>query len=152
MADPDIRVPVDDTLLVVDGEVIARHVLVEYLRHCGYRVIAAASTEEAMIVLNDPAYPVSAMLCALPAVGSQSGFALARWIHDHHPAIEIALAGTLDAAAEAAAEFCDEGPRLARPYDPAAIVERIHLMRERRRQTITRPELARQDNSDSPAA
>lgn len=127
---------VGDVLLLVDGEVIARHALVEYLRKCGYSVIAAASTEEAVTVLEHPSYAISAVLCALPAIGSQSGFALARWIRDHHPQIEIALAGTLDAAAEAAADFCDEGPRLARPYDPEAIVSRVRLMRERQRQKL----------------
>ncbi len=127
--------PVEDVLLLVDGEVIARHALAEYLRYCGYAVIAAASTEEAMIVLQSPDYEVSAILCALPAVGSQSGFALARWIRDNHPTIDIALAGTLDAAAEAAAEFCDDGPRLARPYSPEAIIQRVQLMRQRRKQT-----------------
>ncbi len=126
----------EEALLLVDGEVIARHALAEYLQHCGYSVIAAASTEEALIVLQAPDYRIGAVLCALPAVGSQDGFALARWIRDHRPDIEIALAGTLDAAAEAAAEFCDEGPRLARPYDPSAIVEHIQLMRERRRQKL----------------
>lgn len=130
MTDED-NTPVEHALLLVDGEVIARHALVEYLRHCGYSVIAAASTEEAMIVLEHPNYAISAVLCALPAVGSQSGFALARWVRDHHPNVEIALAGTLDAAAEAAAEYCDEGPRLMRPYDPDAIVSRVQQMRER---------------------
>lgn len=130
------RPRVEEALLLVDGEVIARHALAEYLQHCGYAVIAAASTEEAMIVLQAPDYVVSAVLCALPAVGSQSGFALSRWVRDNYPKIEIALAGTLDAAAEAAAEFCDDGPRLARPYDPGAIVERVQLMRERRRQKL----------------
>ena len=28
--------PTEEALLLVDGEVIARHVLTEYLRHCGY--------------------------------------------------------------------------------------------------------------------
>lgn len=139
-------------MLLVDGEVIARHILVEYLRHCGYSVIVAASTEEAMTVLKDPNYTVSAILCALPAVGSQSGFALARWVRDHAPDIEIALAGTLDAAAEAAAEFCDEGPRLARPYDPAAIIERVHLMRARRRQKFADAGVTQQVDQDSSVA
>jgi len=126
----------EDVLLVVDGEVIARHALVEYLRECGYSVIAAASTEEAMTVMTYPDYTVSSTLISLPAVGSQSGFALAQWIRENFPQVEIALAGTLDAAAEAAAEFCDEGPRLARPYDPSAIIARVRLMRERRRQNM----------------
>jgi DNA-binding response OmpR family regulator len=126
--------PVEDALLLVDGEVIARHVLVEYLRQCGYAVVAAASVDEALTVLQAPEFTVVGVLCALPAIGSQSGFAFSRWVRENHPTVEIALAGTLDAAAEAAAEFCDEGPRLARPYDPAAIVERVRLMRERHRQ------------------
>lgn len=132
----DAAAPVEDALLLVDGEVIARHILVEYLQHCGFSVIAAASTEEALTVLNAAEFSVSAILCALPAIGTQTGFAFARWVRDHHPTIEVALAGSLEAAAEAAAEFCDEGPRLARPYDPVAIVARVKLMRERRRQTL----------------
>lgn len=127
-------VPTEVALLLVDGEVIARHVLAEYLQHCGYAVIAAASTEEAATVLGSPDYVVPAVLCALPAVGSQDGFAFARWVRDNHPDVEIVLAGTLDAAAEAAAGFCEQGPRLARPYDQAAIVERVKLMREHGRQ------------------
>lgn len=130
--------PTEDLLLLVDGEVIARHILVEYLLDCGYSVIAAASTEEALTVLKAPEFAVSAMLCALPTVGSRSGFALARWVRDNCPTVQIALAGTLDAAAEAAAEFCDESARLARPYNPAAVVERVKLMRERRRQHLAR--------------
>lgn len=129
-------VPVEEALLLVDGEVIARHVLVEYLQHCGYAVIAAASVDEALTVLQAPEFAVLGVLCALPAIGTQSGFALARWVRKHHPSLDIALAGTLDAAAEAAAGFCDDGPRLTRPYDPAAIVERVHLMRARRRQNL----------------
>lgn len=45
------RPPAEEALLLVDGEVIARHILVEYLQHCGYSVIGAASTEEALAVL-----------------------------------------------------------------------------------------------------
>lgn len=131
-----IKLPHEDVLLVVDGEVIARHALVEYLRECGYSVVAAASTEEAVTVVSHPDYSVSSALISLPAVGSQSGFALAQWIREKYPRVEIALAGTLDAAAEAAAEFCDEGPRLERPYEPGAIVARVQVMRERRRQHI----------------
>lgn len=141
MTDAD-KVRKEEALLLVDGEVIARHALVEYLRSCGYSVIAAASTEEAVIVLTDADYVVSAMLCALPAVGSQSGFALAQWVRDNHPSVQIVFAGTLDAAAEAASKFCAEWSRLARPYDRDVIVEWIDLMRERRRQNLATDTLA----------
>ena len=42
-----------DIVLVVESEVLVRHALAEYLRHCGYRVIEAASTQEAMTLLNN---------------------------------------------------------------------------------------------------
>ena len=71
------RPPAKEALLLVDGGVIARHILVEYLQHCGYSVIGAASTEEALAVLQASEFTVSAVLRALPAVGSRSGIALA---------------------------------------------------------------------------
>ena len=40
-----------ETVLVIDDEVIARMVISEYLRHCGYRVIEAANSDEALAVL-----------------------------------------------------------------------------------------------------
>jgi hypothetical protein len=40
-----------ETVLVVDDEVVARMVISEYSRHCGYRVIEAANSDEALAVL-----------------------------------------------------------------------------------------------------
>ncbi|UAJ12265.1 hypothetical protein [Polymorphobacter megasporae] len=79
---------------------------------------------------------VSTVLCALPTVGSQNGFALCHWVRDNNPTIAIAPAGTLDVAPEMAAECYDAGPRLVRPYDPGVIVEQVQLMRERGRQKL----------------
>ena len=39
-------------LIVVDGDVLVRHVISDYLRTCGYVVIEAASTDEAEVVLT----------------------------------------------------------------------------------------------------
>lgn len=132
---PDITL-MDLQMLDMGGEEAIGAISAEYLRTCGHSGIAAASTEEAVTVLNDASSIVFAMLCALPAVGTQSGFALAQWVHEHHPSVQIVLAGTVDAAAEAASEFCAEGSRLARPYDREEIVERIKSMREKRRQGL----------------
>lgn len=46
----------EEALLLVDGEVIARHILVEYLQHCGYSVIAPVLTEEALTVADLSVY------------------------------------------------------------------------------------------------
>ena len=32
------------SILIVDGDVVSRHVISDYLRHCGYNVVEAAGT------------------------------------------------------------------------------------------------------------
>ncbi len=66
--------------------------------------------------------------------GRLAGFALAAFVREHHPAVEVILAGTPAKAANEAAELCDEGPHLARPYEPQSVIERIkQLMAARAR-------------------
>ena len=112
-------------LIVIDGDVLVRHVISDYLRTCGYVVIEAATTDEATIVLDDVALGVDAALCDADAPGSQSAFQLRAWALQRRPGVQVILAGTTEAAAKKAAELCDEGPELRRPYDPQSVVEYI---------------------------
>ena len=113
MAGTEPRAPSTATVLVADGEVLVRHALADYLRRCGYEVIEAASSDEALTVL------------AVTIGGSLSGFALAAWARASRPGLQVLLAGNVEKAADAAAGLCDEGPALARPYDPQLVVDRI---------------------------
>jgi len=112
-------------LIVIDGDVLVRHVISDYLRTCGYVVIEAATTDEATIVLDDLALGVDAALCDADAPGSQSAFQLRAWALQRRPEVQVILAGTTAAAANKAAELCEEGPQLRRPYDPQSVVEYI---------------------------
>jgi CheY-like chemotaxis protein len=112
-------------LLVIDGDVLVRHVISDYLRTCGYIVVEAATTDEAVVVLDDGAVRVSAALCHADAPGSQSAFQLRAWALRRRPEVQIILAGSIEAAATKAAELCDEGPQLRRPYDPQGVVDHI---------------------------
>jgi len=112
-------------LLVVDGDVLVRHVISDYLRTCGYVVVEAASTDEAVVVLDDTHVTVNAVLCDADAPGRQSAFQLRAWAVQRRPETQIILAGTVAAAANKAAELCEEGPQLQRPYDPQGVVEYI---------------------------
>jgi CheY-like chemotaxis protein len=112
-------------LLVIDGDVLVRHVISDYLRTCGYVVIEAASTDEAAIVLEDAKGAVEAVLCDADAPGERSAFQFRTWAVRQAPATEIILAGSVAAAANKAAQLCEEGPHLARPYDPQSVVEYI---------------------------
>lgn len=114
-----------DCILVVDGDVLVRHAIADYLRNCGYVVIEASSTDEAVMVLNERSLPVRAVLCQSDVPGSQNAFALRLWTAEHRTDVQFALAGSPDAAAGKAAELCDEGPQLSRPYDPQGLVDYI---------------------------
>ena len=112
-------------LIVVDGDVLVRHVISDYLRTCGYVVIEAATTDEAVIVLGDLSVGIDAALCDADAPGSQSAFQLRAWTLHRRPEIQVILAGSITATANRAAELCEEGPQLQRPYDPQSVVEYI---------------------------
>src|SRR6185503_2007202 len=96
-------------LLVVDGDVLVRHVISDYLRTCGYIVIEAAFTDEAALVLEDSTLRVEAVLCDADVPGTQSAFQLRAWAIRQTPATQVILAGSVTAAANRAAELCEEG-------------------------------------------
>ena len=114
-------------LIVADSEVIVRNALSDYLRHCGYKIIDAASTDEVLVVLETGSAQISAILSDAELGGSINPFALRLMVRQRWPDIRFILAGNVIAAAKAAGELCDDGPHLKRPYDPAAVL--AHIMR-----------------------
>jgi CheY-like chemotaxis protein len=110
-------------ILVVDGDVLVRHVISDYLRTCGYVVIEAASTDEAVTVFDDTT--VDAALCHAEAPGTRSAFQFRAWALQRRPEVQVILAGSIESAANKAAELCEGGPQLRRPYDPQGVVEYI---------------------------
>jgi CheY-like chemotaxis protein len=113
------------TVLVVDSEIIVRMTLSEYLRHCGYTAIEAASGEEALTVLKDADIAVDVALTEVELRGEIDGFQLAAWIRTRRPGIAVILAGTPKRAAKAAGDLCEDGPMMSKPYDPQLVVDRI---------------------------
>ena len=120
------------SILIVDGDIISRHVISDYLRHCGYAVVEAANTDEAFIALRDPTLSIDVILCDVSALGARNGFELATWVRSNRPELEVRLAAGADVAAQTAAELCESGPHLARPYEPEAVVDYIKRLRASR--------------------
>ena len=114
-----------DSVLVIDGDVLVRHAIADYLRNCGYVVIEAATTDEAVIVLERGTLIVHAALCDAEAPGSLNPFEFRTWAQKQANCPHVALAGTIESAAQKAAELCEEGPELARPYDPQSVVDYV---------------------------
>ena len=121
--------PSASSILIVDGDIVSRHVIADYLRHCGYAVVEAANTDEALVALGEPTLSIDVILCDVSALGSRNGFELATWIRSNRPELEVRLAAGAEVAAQTAAELCESGPHLARPYEPEAVVDYIKRLR-----------------------
>lgn len=124
--------PTASSVLIVDGDIVSRHVLADYLRHCSYAVVEAATTDEAYIALKEPSLSIDVIMCHVAALGSQTCFQLANWVRSHRPELEVKLASGDDSAAQTAAELCENGPHLARPYEPEAVTDYIKNLRASR--------------------
>jgi CheY-like chemotaxis protein len=119
-----------DAVLVVESNAMVRLAIAGYLRDCGYHVIEAASAKEVMAVLNATLeIAVQIVFSAVESNGSMDGFRLARWVRDHRSGLEVVLTGTVVKAAHEAADLCEEGPHLERPYEPQQVVEWIKKLR-----------------------
>jgi CheY-like chemotaxis protein len=126
--------PAREVVLVVEDEVLVRYVICDYLRECGYTVIEASTADEALQVLQKASVRVDIILSNAQLPGATDGFALARWVRANRAGVGVILAGTISRAADAAAELCEEGPMLSKPYEPQTVVDRIkRLLAERKR-------------------
>jgi CheY-like chemotaxis protein len=125
MTDTAVSMPAfTSTILVVEDEVLIRSNIAQYLRECGYRVIEAVNAEEALIVLRSE-IRIDLVLTDVQMPGSMDGFELAKWIRANKKQVQVILVGTPERAAHAAGELCEDGPLLAKPYEPQALLDLI---------------------------
>jgi DNA-binding response OmpR family regulator len=113
------------TVLVLDPDVLVRMPVTQYLRDCGYRVLEAASADEAAAVLEDTETHIDLALVDVGTSGSIDGFAFAQWAQAAFPELKVVLAGTPERVAHAAGEMCERGPMLKKPYEPKIVLDRI---------------------------
>jgi DNA-binding response OmpR family regulator len=121
-----------DSVLVVEPDLIVRQPLAEYLRECGYKVFEAVDADEATTILTDDAIVVDVVLCDVNSLGSVDGFGLARWVRAKGLPCKMILAGSAESAAQKAGDLCEDGPLLSKPYDHGVLLDRIRRLLARR--------------------
>lgn len=127
MTAPDVRSPDAPlhSLLVVEDDILIRFQICDYLRECGFKVIEVANANEAILILREPELKVDLVLSNVKMPGAMDGFGLAQWMRKEKPGVPIILAGSPAKAADAAGDLCEEGPMLAKPYEPQVLLDRI---------------------------
>jgi DNA-binding NtrC family response regulator len=125
-----------ETVLLLDSDVLIRMPIAQYLRDCGYRVLEPANVNEAMTILQKPDIQVDVVLSDVEMPGSMNGFGFAQWARSVRPGLQIVLSGTPQRTADAAAELCEHGPLLMKPYDHKIVLGHIkRLLAARARQS-----------------
>lgn len=118
------------SVLIVEPDPLAMTPLAAFLRDCGYTVLEAFDGKEAQQILASPDHPIDVVLTAIDLGSEPNGFVLAQWIRAHHPGVDVLLAGTIEKAANVAANLCDgHSPDFRRPYEPQVVVDRIRKLR-----------------------
>jgi len=112
-------------ILLVEGDILVRASLAEYLRECGYRVIEAIDADEARQLLALDVRPIDVVLADVNA--SEGGFGLAGWVRENRPGTEVILTGSTRRAVERAGDLCREGSAVA-PYDHSLVLDRIRRL------------------------
>lgn len=134
MSNPDAETA--PAILIVDSDIVVRHVIADYLRSCGYTVLEAANGREAQIILEIEAERTSVVLADAHAEGEREGFALARWLRETYPHMDVILAGSPAMAVAEASDLCEDGPAVDKPYQPQQVADRIKwLLAERARRS-----------------
>jgi len=109
-------------VLLVDDEYLVRGVLSEILKEAGFAVVPAENGAEAIHILSrlDTIDLVFSDIKMAPL----DGFEVARWVHEHKPALPVILASGYSGKTNMAADL--NGAQFFRkPFDFDAVVEKI---------------------------
>jgi len=129
MTKPASQQPEASIILIIDEDVIARSAVAAYLRQCGYTVIEAARETAATEMLNSPKFDIDIVICATNDMKSAERFEFAQWIREHHPAVRVLIAATVEKTAKLAADICEKGPHLRKPYEHQNLLDWIKRLR-----------------------
>jgi DNA-binding response OmpR family regulator len=121
------RAAVTTLLLIVEPDVLVRTAVADYLRECGYTVLEATNSQEAVeLMLASPEIRVAMVDVGSPEV--LDGFALVQWIRRERPDTKVVMTAGIVRTAETAGVLCESGPMLRKPYHHHELERRIRLL------------------------
>jgi CheY-like chemotaxis protein len=115
---------VKPTVLVVEDVVLVRLLVVDYLRACGFQVIEAGNTDEAIRVLR-ARRPIDVVFTDVNMPGVEDGFGLMRWTRRNAPEVKVILGSGVADTTERAAALGYRGPIIAKPYNHLELERRL---------------------------
>lgn len=100
--------------------------MADHLRDCGFHVLEAGNGPLAVELLQSTG--VDAVFTDVMMPGQPDGLGLAQWICANVPRVPVLITS---ADAGVAAAVRSHWPFIAKPYDPAQVVQRLHDLLQR---------------------
>jgi CheY-like chemotaxis protein len=114
----DAHAPPPETILFVEDEALIRMDMAEFLRECGYQVHEAANANEAVVALSSK-LAIDLVVTDVRMTGDMDGVALAKWIAENRPGVEVVLTSAFSRPAD----MSPTEKYLTKPYTGRALVE-----------------------------
>jgi DNA-binding response OmpR family regulator len=112
-------------IMIVEPELPIRHSIAEYLRTCGFQVLEAVSTAEAMTLLASDELNVDIIILDASRPGTIDVFSLSQWIKTNNLKTKVLIVGSVQKMTESAARLCEDGPSAKKPYHHQQLHEEI---------------------------
>jgi DNA-binding NtrC family response regulator len=114
------------TVLIVDDELLVRWAIGDHLEECGFKVLGAASADEAIAALERYEGKIELVFSDVRMAGSMDGFGLAAWIKENRPGLPVILTSGHAQADDVAQALCKHvGDIIQKPYHFEDVVARI---------------------------
>ena len=120
-----VSASVSPVVLVVEDEVFIRFDVADMLRDDGFEVIEAGDAKQALDALNSGAR-IDLVFSDVHMPGPMNGMGLASHVLENHPGLPVILTSGAMLTLEAAALPPALIPVEPKPYDPKALLARIH--------------------------
>jgi two-component system cell cycle sensor histidine kinase/response regulator CckA len=119
-------------ILVVDDDALIRLTLSDYLQDQGFKVLEAATGDEALAIMAAPGFLVDLVFTDVMMPGLTDGLALANWIGENQPEIPVIVtSGDKDKVA-GAKEAGDSFHFVPKPYDLEELATQIRRTLDKR--------------------
>lgn len=123
--DPEVPMPVGETILVVEDEEVVRSLAERILRRRGYRVLSAGSGAEALEAVAAVDFPVDLVLSDVVMPGMSGPETVTRLTRSGHRFRVLYMSGYTDDHLGPYGVSRDRVDFLPKPFDPEGLVRRV---------------------------
>lgn len=112
-------------VLIVEDEPLVRMMVIELFEDEGFEVLEAANADQALGIFGERS-DVALLFTDVEMPGSLDGYALARWVHAHRPAVKTMIVS--GRALPRAGDVPDGATFIGKPYDHDDVMRRVQTM------------------------